>query len=277
MGWWLLRRGDRWYSSLPHMKWMNEPVNELLSNPVTLQMRRERHEQVQSCLAVNRNPRGQFLLSSSPRFLPCPTSPHQSPLPRHRTETGWLSQFPAASMCDVTRSSVGGIPRWGCSPRGEAGVGVPLWQPQDKAQSWGSEGDNRLWLRLYMLGEFRAVQWPTPVFLGFPCDSAGKESACNVGDLGSIPGLGRSTGEGNSYPTQYSSLQNYTDWTVHGVAKSRTWLSDFHFTSVVRTHAFTAAEGASSNPGPGKMSSMTTHKKRHALHSQGSSPSSAPY
>ena len=193
------------------------------------------------------------------------------------SETGWLSQFPAASMCDVTRSSVGGIPRWGCSPRGEAGVGVPLGQPQDKAQSWGSEGDNRLWLRLYMLGEFRAVQWPTPVFLGFPCDSAGKESACNVGDLGSIPGLGRSTGEGNSYPTQYSSLQNYTDWTVHGVAKSQTWLSDFHFTSVVRTHAFTAAEGASSNPGPGKMSSMTTHKKRHALHSQGSSPSSAPY
>ena len=37
---------------------------------------------------------------------------------------------------------------------------------------------------------------PTPVFLGFPCGSAGKESACNVGDLGSIPGLGRSPGEG---------------------------------------------------------------------------------
>ena len=134
-------------------------------------------------------------------------------------------------MCDVTRSSVGGIPRWGCSPRGEAGVGVPLGQPQDKAQSWGSEGDNRLWLRLYMLGEFRAVQWPPPVFLGFPCDSAGKESACNVGDLGSIPGLGRSTGEGNSYPTQYSGPQNYTDWTVHGVAKSRTWL-EVTFTSL---------------------------------------------
>ena len=45
---------------------------------------------------------------------------------------------------------------------------------------------------------------PTPVFLGFPCGSAGKESACNAGDLGSVPGLGRSTGEGNSYPLQYS-------------------------------------------------------------------------
>ena len=42
--------------------------------------------------------------------------------------------------------------------------------------------------------------------LGFPCDSAGKESACNVGDLGPIPGLGRSPGEGNGYPLQYSKL-----------------------------------------------------------------------
>ena len=45
---------------------------------------------------------------------------------------------------------------------------------------------------------------PTPVFLGFPCDSAGKESACNAGGPGSIPGLGRSTGEGIGYPLQYS-------------------------------------------------------------------------
>ena len=45
---------------------------------------------------------------------------------------------------------------------------------------------------------------PTPVFLGFPCGSAGKESTCNVGDLGSIPGLGRFPGEGIGYPLQYS-------------------------------------------------------------------------
>ena len=49
---------------------------------------------------------------------------------------------------------------------------------------------------------------PTPVFLGFPCGSAGKESACNVEDLGSIPGLGISPGEGKGYPLQYSGLEN---------------------------------------------------------------------
>ena len=72
---------------------------------------------------------------------------------------------------------------------------------------------------------------PIPVFLGFPCGSAGKESACNAGDLGSIPRLGRSPGKGKGYPLQYSGLENSMDYTVHGVAKSRTQLSDFHFTS----------------------------------------------
>ena len=64
---------------------------------------------------------------------------------------------------------------------------------------------------------------------GFSCGSAGKESACSVGDLGSIPGLGRPLGEGNSYPLQYSGLENSMDCIVHGVAKSRTGLSNFHF------------------------------------------------
>ena len=49
--------------------------------------------------------------------------------------------------------------------------------------------------------------------------SDGKESACNVGDLGSIPGLGRSPGEGNGNPLQYSGLENSMDYIVHGVAK----------------------------------------------------------
>ena len=65
--------------------------------------------------------------------------------------------------------------------------------------------------------------------LGFPSGSAGKKSACNVGDLGSIPGLGRSLGERKGYPLQYSGLENSMDCIVHGVAKSRTRLSDFHF------------------------------------------------
>ena len=70
----------------------------------------------------------------------------------------------------------------------------------------------------------------TPVFLGFPGGSAGKESACSEGNLGSIPGLGRSPGEGNIYPLQYSGLENSMDCMLPGVAKSQIQLSDFHFT-----------------------------------------------
>ena len=55
---------------------------------------------------------------------------------------------------------------------------------------------------------------------------AGKESTCNVGNLGLIPGLGSSPGEGKGYPLQYSGLENSTDCIVNGVAKSRTRLSD---------------------------------------------------
>ena len=65
--------------------------------------------------------------------------------------------------------------------------------------------------------------------VGFSCGSAVKESACNIGDLGSIPGLGRSSGEGKGYPLQYSVLENSVQNTVHGFAKSQTRLSDFHF------------------------------------------------
>ena len=61
--------------------------------------------------------------------------------------------------------------------------------------------------------------------LGFPCGSAGKKSACNVGDLGLIPGLGRSPGEGKGYPLQYSILENPMDYRAHGFVKSQTWPS----------------------------------------------------
>ena len=77
------------------------------------------------------------------------------------------------------------------------------------------------------------IGYPTPVFLDFPCGSAGKESACNAGDLGLIPELGRSHGEGKGYPLKYSGLENSMDYIVHGVANSRTWLSDFH---IMRKH-----------------------------------------
>ena len=70
--------------------------------------------------------------------------------------------------------------------------------------------------------------------MGFPDNSAGKESACNAGDLGLIPGLGRSPGEGKGYPLQYSGLESSKKCIVHGVAESRTRLSDFHFHNSVK-------------------------------------------
>ena len=70
----------------------------------------------------------------------------------------------------------------------------------------------------------------TPQLLGFPCGSAGKEFSCNAGDLGLIPGLGRSPGEGKDYPLQYSDLENSMDCIIHEVSKSRTRLSNFTFT-----------------------------------------------
>ena len=65
-------------------------------------------------------------------------------------------------------------------------------------------------------------------FRGFPHSLVGKESTCNSGNPSSIPGLGRSPGEGNGYPLQYSGLENSMDCIVHGVTKSRTRLNDFH-------------------------------------------------
>ena len=65
--------------------------------------------------------------------------------------------------------------------------------------------------------------------MGFPCGSAGKESIYNVGDLGLMPGLGRSPEEGKGYPLQYSGLENSMDCIVYGVTKSQTRRSDFHF------------------------------------------------
>ena len=66
------------------------------------------------------------------------------------------------------------------------------------------------------------------IAVGFPCGSAGKESACNARDLVLIPGLGRSPGEGKSYLLQYSCLEDSMDYRALGVTKSRIRLSDFH-------------------------------------------------
>ena len=75
---------------------------------------------------------------------------------------------------------------------------------------------------------WRRDRLPNPVFLGFPCGSVDKESACNMGDVGWIPGFKRSPGEGKGYPLQCSGLENSMYRIVHGVAKSQTRLSNFH-------------------------------------------------
>ena len=80
--------------------------------------------------------------------------------------------------------------------------------------------------------------------MGFPGGSDGKVSVYNVGEPGSIPGSGRSPGEGNGTPLQYSCLENPMEggtwWvTVHGVAKNRTRLSNFTFTRKTDFHLFT--------------------------------------
>ena len=86
--------------------------------------------------------------------------------------------------------------------------------------------------------------------LGFPCGSAGKESACNAGDLGLIPELGRSPGEEKGYPLQYSGLENSMDCIVHGVPKSRTQLSDFQYYHYIAWSAYPVVEEASPHISP---------------------------
>ena len=73
-------------------------------------------------------------------------------------------------------------------------------------------------------------QFVTGNQLGFPGGSAGKESACSAGDLGLIPGLERSPGEGNGYPLQDSGLENSMDRIVHGVTKGQTRLRELSLT-----------------------------------------------
>ena len=72
--------------------------------------------------------------------------------------------------------------------------------------------------------------------MGFPGGSAGNESTCSAGDLGLMPGLGSSPGEGNSYPLKYFGLENCMGCIVHRVIKSLSQLSDCHS---IHTHTYT--------------------------------------
>ena len=129
------------------------------------------------------------------------------------------------SACNV--GDLGSIPGLGTSP-GEGNGNIFLYFCLDNCMDRGAwwavvYGVAQSWTRLKRLSSS-----------SFPGGSEGKASACNVGDPGSIPGLGTSPGEGNGNPLQYSCLENPVDggawWaTVHGVAKSWTRLSDFTF------------------------------------------------
>ena len=99
------------------------------------------------------------------------------------------------------------------------------------------------------------------IYMGFPCGSAGKGSACSMGDLGSIPGLGRSLGEGKGYPLQYSGLENSMDCIDRGVTKSQIWLSDLH----LAPHSSTLAWKIPWMEEPGRLQTMGSLRVRHDL------------
>ena len=111
----------------------------------------------------------------------------------------------------------------------------------------------------------------TPSILGSPCGSTGKESACNVGDLGSIPGLGRSPGEGRGYPLQYSGLENSMD--LYSPSEK-----------AMGTHSSTLAWKIPWTEEPGRLQSMGSLRARlsdftftfhfHALEKEMATPSS---
>ena len=104
------------------------------------------------------------------------------------------------------------------------------WPPCRREGFWALTIPSLLTPSIFHSGICRRIRGKdTPVFLGFPGGSAGKESAYNARDLDSIPGLRRSPGEGKGYLLLYSGLENAMDCRVHGVAKSGTWLSDLHF------------------------------------------------
>ena len=110
----------------------------------------------------------------------------------------------------------------------------PELDPRVRKISWRRE-----WLstEVFLPREFHdwKIPWLTNMteqlklsLLVFPVGSAGKGSACNAGDLGSIPELERSPGEGKGCPLQYSDLKNFMDCIGHGLIKSQTWLSNFY-------------------------------------------------
>jgi len=147
-----------------------------------------------------------------------------------RTESNRAQTFMQVKMCmrDKGHITQGSLCLWMMLGKREDRlfsrvVWMLAWR---SGEAWGH------FLRAFIISEFYVAP-DSGRWAAFPsCGSAGKESACNAGDLGSNPGLGRSPREGQSYPLQYSGLENTVDYIVQGVSKSRKWLNDFHFTSI---------------------------------------------
>ena len=120
-----------------------------------------------------------------------------------------------------------------------------------------------MWVQLYgslkILWHCLSLGLESYNWLIFLCGLVGKESTCNVGDLGSVPGLGSSPGEGKGYPLQYSGLENSRDCTVHGLTKSQTWLSNFYFSlsSILAWRILSWTEEC------GGLQSIGSHRVRH--------------
>ena len=113
---------------------------------------------------------------------------------------------------------------------------VPLKRNYNSSEKWLIPDLDKEYIQIWnILSLQRSGKLPTSISyicIGrqvlYSCGSAGKESACNVGDLGLTPGLGRPPGEGKGYTLQYSGLENSMDSTVHWITKSRTRLSNLH-------------------------------------------------
>ena len=140
---------------------------------------------------------------------PCKTAAHQAPLSTGFSRREYWSGLPFLSPVYLSIYLCVCVCVCVCRPQLDSWVGKIPW---------------------------RMDRLPTPIFLGFPCDSASKESTCN-GDLGLIPGLERSPGEGKGYLLQSSGLENSMDCRVHGVAESN--MMESFLLSLTHTHTHT--------------------------------------
>ena len=142
------------------------------------------------------------------------------------------------TLFDTMEYNPQGSSVYGDSPGNPHALLQGIFPPQGSNPLW----DKLLWIRIDPGIEscndswVEKIRWrrdklPTPIFLGFPCGSAGEESSCNVGDLDSIPGLGRSPRKGKGYPLQYFFLENSIDRRAMGSQHiSHDWATNtFHF------------------------------------------------